>query len=82
MHAPFVMVGVSQSDKEDIGEIFEVMNFKLSFSNQSNNLRNFILERRVCLKLNENTRSLVSVLRQFIAWLTDDEFERVYYCLV
>ena len=55
MHTPFVIVGVPPSDEEEIGEIFEVMNFKLSFTDQSSNLRNFILERRMYLKLSENT---------------------------
>jgi hypothetical protein len=54
VHTPFVIVGVPPSDKEEICEIFEVANFKLSFTNQSSKLRNFILERRICLKLNEN----------------------------
>lgn len=54
MHTPFVIVGVPPSDKEEIGDIFEVMNFKLSVTNQSSNLRNFVLEKRICLKLNEN----------------------------
>jgi hypothetical protein len=33
MHTPFVIVGVCLTDKDEIGEIFEVMNFKLSFTN-------------------------------------------------
>jgi hypothetical protein len=54
VHTPFMIVGVPSSDKEEIGEICEVMNFKLSFTNPSSNLRNFMLERRICLKLDEN----------------------------
>lgn len=67
MHTPFVVVDVSVplSDKVEICEIFKVINFKLSFTNQSCNLRNFISKRRIYLKLNEN--KLVLVLRQFIA---------------
>ena len=47
-------VDVPPSDKEEMGEIFVVMNFKLSFTNQSSNWRNFVLKRRTCLKLNGN----------------------------
>jgi hypothetical protein len=54
VHTQFVVVGVHLSDKEKIGEIFEAINFKLQFTNQSYYLRNFMLKRPICLNLNEN----------------------------
>ena len=47
MHTPFVIVGVPPSGKEEIGEVFEVMICKLSFTNQSSDYKHTGQDRQI-----------------------------------